>query len=156
MAGIAGGKLAGEPRTCRGRSARHGRMVRQIPTQPAEPLDVSSLSKFVRRTVRLIYADSPRFTQRACYRPKSVRGRPADGPPLSPPFRTGRSASSRRTVRPFLLNTLALTHEQPTYAPYTQSLYHSLALLEHASSCHLQIIAHIHDMLISQASFAFV
>ena len=98
----------------------------------------------------------PQFTQRACYRPKTVRGRPADGSPLSPPFRTGRSASSQRTVRPFLLNTLALTHEQPTYAPYTQSLYHSLALLEHASSCHLQIIAYIHDMLISQTSFAFM
>ena len=105
---------------------------------------------------KICEADGSRFTQRACYRPKTVRGRPVDGPPLSPLFRTGRSAPFQRTVRPFLLNTLALTHEQPTYAPYTQSLYHSLALLEHASSCHLQIIAHIHDMLISQASFASV
>ena len=149
MAGIAGGKLASEPRPCRGWSARHGRTVRRIPTQPAEPSGCF-------QPFKICETDSPRFTQRAFYRPKTVRGRPADGPPLSPPFRTGRSASSQRTVRPFLLNTLALTHEQPTYAPYTQSLYHSLASLDHASSCHLQIIAHIHDMLISQASFAFM
>ena len=73
MAGIAGGKLAGEPRPCRGRSARHGRTVRQLPTKPIESLHDFSLSKIEMRTVRLAHADSPRFSQRACFHPNTVR-----------------------------------------------------------------------------------
>ena len=69
---------------------------------------------------------------------------------------TGWSAPLTRTVRPYLFSTRALIHEQLTHALYTWTLYHGLALLEHASSCHLRIMVYIHDILIYQASFAFV
>ena len=79
-------------------------MVRQIPTQPAKPLDVSSLSKFVRRTVCLIYADGPRFTQRACYRPKMVRRIVLRSEPDGPLPLSGQSALSCLTPLHSLMN----------------------------------------------------
>src|SRR6185503_16515122 len=56
-----------------------GRSVRSPPNQQSL-CTIPSLSKFERRTVRLTYADGPRFSQRACFHPT-------------------RSAPDRQTVR---------------------------------------------------------
>ena len=101
---------------------------------------ICSLSKFERRTVRLTYADGPRFSQRACFHP--IRSATWSA------VQTGQSAPLTRTVRPCLFSTHSRTHEQPTHTPYVQPLYHILALFIHVSSCQLPIIAYIHDILI--------
>ena len=148
MAGIAGGELVGEPRSCRGQSARHGRTVRQLLTktnrasalvlafhdlkggQSAHP------TRMVRDLVRVHV-----FTQHG---PHLTGGRSATWSAVQ----TGQSAPLTRTVHPCMFSTHSRTHEQPTHAPYVQPLYHILALFIHVSSCQLPIIAYIHDILI--------
>ena len=72
----------------------------------------SSFSKFVRRTVRLFHVDGPRFISSLYTETHREHV-----------FTLKRSAVDRRTSGPSTLtclNTLALTHEQPTYVPYIQ------------------------------------
>ena len=72
----------------------------------------SSFSKFVRRTVCLIHADGPQFISSLYTETHREHV-----------FTLKRSAVDRRTSGPSALtclNTLALTHEQPTYVPYIQ------------------------------------
>ena len=125
MAGIAGGEHAGGPRPCRGRSARHGRTVYQISTQTN-----GASARF------LAFQDLKRG--RSAQPTRTVRDLVREHV-----FHPTRSATDRRTarrsdrtVRNYLFSTLSLIHVPPTFVPYVQSLYHSLALLKHAFSCH--------------------
>ena len=74
-----------------------------------------------------------------------VRGWMADGPPNGPPFRAGRSAFSYSLP-------LHLAMINPHMYYMSSLFYHSFAMLNHTSSCHLHTIAIIHGIFMYQAS----
>ena len=75
------------------------------PDQNQQSLCTSSgLSRFERRIVRSSHADGPRFTQRTCYRPKTVRRIVRRSEPDGPLPLSGQSALSCLTPLHSLMN----------------------------------------------------
>ena len=156
MAGIAGGELAGEPRPCRGRSARHGRTVHQL------------LTKTNRASARVLAFQDLKGRQSA------QPTRTARDLVREHVFHPTRSATDRRTVRHSVRRSDRTVRfpnpdgpQLPVQHPFTHSCTTHLCTLCPVSipqfslvkACillSLTIIARIHSMIISQPSFAFV
>ena len=156
MAGIAGDELAGEPRPCRGRSARHGQTVRQL------------LTKTNRASARVLaFQDLKRG--RSAQPTRTVRDLVREHV-----FHPTRSATDRRTVRHLVRRSdrtvrfpnpdgPQLTVQHPfthSCTPHLSTLcpvfIPQFSLVKACILLSLAIIARIHSMIISQTSFAFV